>query len=50
LVSGGIFVHNLHFIHDLFHAWPSLLAEVTVGLVVGLVVFALVKLVKRLRK
>jgi predicted DNA repair protein MutK len=50
LVSGGIFVHNLHFIHDLFHAWPSLLAEVTVGLVVGLVVFALVQLVKRLRR
>jgi hypothetical protein len=50
LVAGGIFVHNLHFIHDLFHAWPSILAEVTVGLVVGLVVFALVKLVKRLRK
>ena len=50
LVSGGIFVHNLHFIHDLFHAWPSLLAQITVGLVVGLVVFALVQLVKRLRK
>jgi predicted DNA repair protein MutK len=50
LVSGGIFVHNLHFIHDLFHAWPSLLAQITVGLVVGLVVFAVVQLVKRLRK
>lgn len=50
LVSGGIFVHNLHFVHDIFHAWPSILAQITVGLAVGVVVFALVLLVKRLRR
>ena len=38
LVSGGIFVHNIDFIHDLLHSWPALLAEFTTGLVVGILV------------
>ncbi len=35
LVAGGIFVHNIHFIHDLVHAIPSTLGEFLVGLIVG---------------
>jgi len=35
LVAGGIFVHNLHFIHDWLHAIPSIIAEFLTGLVVG---------------
>lgn len=50
LVAGGIFVHNLHFVHDLFHAWPSLLAEIVTGLLVGLLVFGAVKAISLLRK
>jgi predicted DNA repair protein MutK len=49
LVSGGIFVHNIHAIHDILHAWPSLLAEVVTGLLVGTVVFAIVKGISALR-
>lgn len=49
LVAGGIFVHNIHFIHELFHGWPSLLAEVVTGIVVGLVVFAAVKAIALLK-
>jgi len=45
LVAGGIFVHNIHFIHDLFHAWPSMLAQFVVGIIVGIIAVALVKLV-----
>jgi predicted DNA repair protein MutK len=35
LVSGGIFVHNIHFMHDLLIPLPSILAEFLMGLVVG---------------
>lgn len=37
LVSGGIFVHNLAFLHDLFHIFPAILSELIVGLAVGFI-------------
>jgi len=47
LVSGGIFVHNLPFLHHLFPSVPDLLVEFVVGLVAGFVVLLLVKGVKK---
>lgn len=47
LVSGGIFVHNIHPIHELLHSLPPLLAEFLCGLVIGLLVMLLVKGVKK---
>jgi len=44
LVSGGIFVHNISYLHDLFHSIPSILAEFITGLIVGLIVLIIVKL------
>lgn len=44
LVAGGIFVHNIHQLHDLLHAIPSLLSELLVGLLVGTIVLGIVKL------
>ncbi len=44
LVAGGIFVHNIHFIHDLVHSLPALLGEFLVGLVVGIAVLLVIKL------
>ena len=44
LVAGGIYLHNIHYLHDLFHSWPSLLAEFVIGLFVGgvaLIIFTL---------
>ena len=35
LVAGGIFVHNIHQIHELLHFLPSVLPEIVVGLSVG---------------
>ena len=35
LVAGGIFVHNLHFLHDWLHALPGIVGEFLTGLVVG---------------
>ncbi|AZQ44436.1 DUF808 domain-containing protein [Nonlabens ponticola] len=46
LVAGGIFVHELHFIHDLLHGLPSIVAEALTGLVVGFVALSLYKLLK----
>ncbi len=48
LVAGGIFVHNIHYIHELVHALPALLGEFAVGLIVGIVVLAVVLPVKKL--
>lgn len=43
IVAGGIFVHNVYVIHEYFYLWPSILAEIFVGLVIGFIVFLLIK-------
>jgi predicted DNA repair protein MutK len=48
LVAGGIFVHNIHAIHDAVHFMPSLLAEFLSGLLIGLLVLFLVMGFKKL--
>ena len=45
LVAGGIFVHNIEFVHELVHAIPALLGEFLVGLVVGIIALLIIKLV-----
>lgn len=48
LVAGGIFVHNIHFIHDLVHTLPSILGEFIVGLLVGIAALIVIKPVLKL--
>lgn len=50
LVSGGIFVHNVHFLHGLFESLPSILVELLIGLVVGFLVLLIIKPVSKLWK
>ena len=50
LVSGGIFMHNVHFIHDLFASLPSLLGELIVGMIVGFIALLVVKLISKIKK
>lgn len=50
LVSGGIFVHNIHFIHDLVNSLPSLPGELLVGLTVGILILPIVMLLKKVWK
>lgn len=50
LVAGGIFVHNLDFVHHLLHGFPKTLGEFLVGLVVGLITLVVVKLVLKIIK
>lgn len=50
LVGGGIFVHNIHYIHELIHALPTLLGEFVVGLVVGIVCLFIYKALLKIFK
>lgn len=50
LVSGGIFVHNIHFLHELFPAIPLIITEFLIGLVVGFIVLLIIKLATNLWK
>jgi predicted DNA repair protein MutK len=47
LVAGGIFAHNIHYVHDLFPEVPSIVREFAYGLAAGLLAVALVTIVKR---
>ena len=49
LVGGGIFVHNIHQIHDFFHLIPTIATELLAGFFVGLIAFLFYMLVVRLR-
>ncbi len=44
LVAGGIFVHNVHFIHQSLLFMPSMLAELVTGLAIGILVLFFEKL------
>lgn len=47
LVAGGIFIHNISFIHNLIPKQiPTLLADFVVGLIVGLAALMIVKIFK----
>ncbi|WP_431135864.1 DUF808 domain-containing protein [Psychroserpens mesophilus] len=48
LVSGGIFVHNLEFLHHFLEALPSILRDFIVGLLVGAVALIVVKFIKKM--
>lgn len=50
LVSGGIFVHNIEFMHHLLPGVPSIIKEFGSGLVVGLASVALVIATKKIIK
>ena len=50
LVSGGIFAHNLDFLHNQFPAIPNLLYEFVLGLLIGFLVLLVYKGGKKLFK
>jgi predicted DNA repair protein MutK len=50
LVSGGIFMHNLHFLHNFLESWPGIIVEFLMGLVVGFLVLMIIKVVTRIWK
>ena len=44
LVAGGIFMHNIHQIHELLHTLPSIIAELLIGLWVGTIALIVMKI------
>ncbi len=50
MVAGSIYVHNIHFIHELLHKIPTILAELLTGLVVGLMTLPIAKVLGMLVK
>ena len=48
LVAGGIFVHNIDYLHHILAAWPSFLKEMLIGSVAGLAIVLAVTVAKRL--
>ena len=48
LVAGGIFVHNIDFLHDFLRFLPTIIKEFFVGLIVGLITVFFVKIFKLL--
>ncbi len=49
LVGGGMFVHNIHEIHDFFHALPIIVTELVMGLIVGLIAYLILKAFKMIK-
>ena len=52
LVSGGIFLHNIHYLHDLFEPLPlpGIVVEFLTGLIVGFLVLLIIMLVTKIWK
>ena len=50
LVSGGIFIHKIEFLHHFLEFLPGILRDFIVGLFAGIVVLLLVKLIKLIFK
>ena len=52
LVSGGIFVHNIHYLHDLLEnlPLPGMLEEFIAGLVIGFIVLLIIKIISKIWK
>lgn len=48
LVSGGIFAHNIEFVHHLWPNFPSIVKEFILGIVAGLVVVLVLLIVKKI--
>jgi predicted DNA repair protein MutK len=47
LVSGGIFVHNIEYLHHFLPEWPALLKETTFGVIGGLLMVCLINISKK---
>ena len=49
LVAGGIFVHNIHELHELLHAIPAILADLLIGLWVGVIAVIVIKIFSEIK-
>ncbi|MGG7665275.1 DUF808 domain-containing protein [Dyadobacter sp. BHUBP1] len=50
LVAGGIFAHNIQFLHDVYPGLPDIIKEFVLGIIAGLLVAIVVSFFKRIVK
>lgn len=50
LVAGGIYMHNWHQLHELFHFLPTIIGELLIGLILGALVLGIEKVFSQLKK
>ena len=50
MVAGGIFVHNIHVVHELVQTLPAMLADLLAGIVIGLIVLSVEKLFVKVKQ
>jgi len=50
LVSGGIFIHNTHYLHGFTENIPGIIVEFLTGLIIGFVVLLMVKIISKIWK
>lgn len=48
LVSGGIFAHNIDYLHHILPRWPSMLKEFILGVVGGIIALVIITIVKKI--
>ncbi|WP_299178395.1 DUF808 domain-containing protein [uncultured Chryseobacterium sp.] len=48
LVSGGIFAHNISYLHHFLPTWPDMIKEFTLGIIGGLIAVALFTIGKKI--
>jgi predicted DNA repair protein MutK len=48
LVSGGIFAHNIEYLHHILSQWPTLIKEFTFGIIGGIFALVLMAIIKKL--
>ena len=48
LVAGGIFMHRIHYLHDLFSFMPALAGEFITGIIAGFITLAIVQAIKKI--
>lgn len=48
LVSGGIFAHNIEFLHHILPNWPTIIKEFLLGMVGGIIALVSIAIVKKI--
>ncbi len=50
LVAGGIFMHNIPVLHEALHALPAIIAELIVGVIVGVVALLPMEIYEKMKR
>ena len=47
LVSGGIFAHNIEYLHPILSEWPILIKEFVLGILGGILALVIIVIIKK---